>query len=501
MKEKAMKILKKRMMKKIFFLVLILFLMGCSVDSSSDTERKLASNKTIAAIFDKAEIKDLATIVDFFFEQICMIQGCEHNNVEACYQSFINRLKETEIIGNFEVKIPFHEQLRMYHQISEHTFNRIWAIVPCRNYNYTFALKSVHPKLNDKYFLFLKAFGKENPGVEAYIDPFERVGVFMPFFINYLHDYEHFDINDIRMRLVVAVHFLTINDEMNRIEKYYQNIGDSFPLYAYERRKAENEPLHIHPTVPEMVFVEGGTFLMGCTSGQNDCFDHITPAHQVVVNSFNIGKYPVTVGQFRKFVEATNYFTDAERKGSAAVPVITGWIYRSEASWRNPFIPQTENDPVILVSWNDVQHYIEWLNKETGKKFRLPTEAEWEFAARGGNKSKGYLYSGSDILDSVAWHYANSNKSSHPVGTKKPNELGMYDVTGNVSEWCQDWFSISYYSVSPSNNPQGPESGFHRVFRGGDWHSFDHHLWVTYRSADDPASQRPTLGFRLAAGM
>ena len=115
---------------------------------------------------------------------------------------------------------------------------------------------------------------------------------------------------------------------------------------------------------------------------------------------------------------------------------------------------------MILVSWNDVQHYIEWLNKETGKKYRLPTEAEWEFAARGGNKSKGYHYSGSDNLDSVAWHYENSNKSSHPVGAKKPNELGMYDVTGNVSEWCQDWFSIAYYAVSPLNNPQGPESGF-----------------------------------------
>ena len=147
------------------------------------------------------------------------------------------------------------------------------------------------------------------------------------------------------------------------------------------------------------------------------------------------------------------------------------------------------------VSWDDCQTFISKLNSLTGKKFRLPTEAEWEFAARGGIKSKGYKYSGSNTLDDVAWDWNNSGDTTHDVGTKIPNELGLYDMSGNVHEWCNDWYGN--YSSSPSNNPTGPGSGTYRVFRGGSWSLIAGSCRSSDRNLDAPDYRISRLGLRL----
>jgi formylglycine-generating enzyme required for sulfatase activity len=248
----------------------------------------------------------------------------------------------------------------------------------------------------------------------------------------------------------------------------------------------------------DMVAVQSGTFTMGCTAEQgSDCFDNEKPAHQVTLSKFHIGKYPVTVAQFRRFIEATNYRTDAERYGSGYIWNGSAWEEKSDANWRNPYFWQTDNDPVVLVSWNDTQKFIEWLNQVSGRQYRLPTEAEWEFAARGGNKSAGYKYSGSNNIDNVAWYYKNSGKVTNAVGSKSPNELGIYDMSGNVWEWCNDWYDSSYYSSSSQTNHKGANSDSNRVLRGGCWASNLQGCRVSNRGNFTQGFRYSTYGFRL----
>ena len=182
-----------------------------------------------------------------------------------------------------------------------------------------------------------------------------------------------------------------------------------------------------------MVPVEGGTFQMG----SNDGFDDEKPVHSVILSSYYIGQTEVTQALWK---------------------AVMG---------RNPSNFNGDNLPVEQVSWNDCQTFITKLNQLTGEHFRLPTEAEWEYAAKGGNKSKGYTYSGSNTIDDVAWYYSNSGNETHEVATKSPNELGIYDMSGNVYELCQDWDGS--YSSSAQTNPTGPGSGSYRVIRGGSW--------------------------------
>ena len=217
-----------------------------------------------------------------------------------------------------------------------------------------------------------------------------------------------------------------------------------------------------------MIPVEGATFTMGATPEQQDPEDDEKPTHQVTLSSYYIGETEVT---------------------QALWTAVMG---------NNPSNLKGDNNPVEEVSWDDCQKFIEKLNSFTGKKFRLPTEAEWEYAARGGNKSKGYQYSGSNNLDDVAWYRKNSGGIvTHPVKTKQPNELGIYDMSGNVMEWCQDWYGLSYYSVSDTNNPQGPSSGLFRVFRGGCWSGDASGCRSAYRRGYAPYDRDSDLGLRL----
>lgn len=223
----------------------------------------------------------------------------------------------------------------------------------------------------------------------------------------------------------------------------------------------------IQNLINNMVYVQGSTFMMGATAEQvSDAWDSEKPAHQVTLSSFSIGRYEVTQEEWQAVMgNNPSYFKGAKR-------------------------------PVESVSWNDCQEFIRKLNAMTGRRFRLPTEAEWEYAARGGNRSQGYKYSGSNNLNSVAWYRDNSGKTTHDVGLKSPNELGIYDMSGNVWEWCSDWYGN--YSSSSQTNPTGSYSGSYRVIRGGTWSNFAWYCRVSNRGDSTPGDRSDILGFRLA---
>ena len=242
----------------------------------------------------------------------------------------------------------------------------------------------------------------------------------------------------------------------------------NFPYFMAELYKSELTK------VEGMVFVKGGTFTMGCTPEQgNDCEDDEKPAHRVTLNDFYMGKYEVTVLAFKEFVEASGYQTDAEKEGWSYI-WNNGFVKKEGINWRHDASGKIHqisayNHPVIHVSWNDAVAYCQWLATKTGKKIRLPTEAEWEYAARGGHLSRGHKHAGSNNLAEVAWFYAppTSDLNTHLVGLLQPNELGLYDLNGNVFEYCEDWYGN--YSSIASSNPKGASSGTHRVIRGGSW--------------------------------
>ena len=216
----------------------------------------------------------------------------------------------------------------------------------------------------------------------------------------------------------------------------------------------------------DMVRVEAGTFTMGATAEMKNTEDSEKPTHRVTLtNDYYIGKYEVTQALWQAVMgDDPSYF-----KG--------------------------DNLPVEAVTWDDCQEFIGKLNRITGKTFRLPTEAEWEYAARGGNKSRGYQYSGSNNPSNVAWYDDNSGDKTHAVGTKQPNELGLYDMSGNVWEWCQDWYET--YSSSSQVNPTGANSGSCRVVRGVSWYNNARNCRLSLRGSNTPDFRSSNLGLRL----
>ena len=215
-----------------------------------------------------------------------------------------------------------------------------------------------------------------------------------------------------------------------------------------------------------MIKVQGGTFTMGATVEQgSDAESDEKPMHKVTLSDYYIGETEVTQELWK---------------------VVMG---------SNPSYFSGTNLPVEKVSWNDCQTFITKLNQLTGRNFRLPTEAEWEYAARGGQKSRGYKYAGSNTLSDVAWYWDNSSSKTHPVKQKQANELGLYDMTGNVWEWCQDWYGR--YSSSARTNPKGPSSRSSRVFRGGSWDDNASHCRVANRCDSSPGGRYDFLGFRV----
>ena len=219
-----------------------------------------------------------------------------------------------------------------------------------------------------------------------------------------------------------------------------------------------------------MVPVTGGNFNIG----SNTLSDKEKPEHQVEVSSFYISKTTITVRQFSFFITVTGYKTTAEKDSGSCVFNGTSWTVRKGVNWRcdeSGALQSTVNNnkPVLYISWYDAQAFCTWLSKISGKDYRLPTEAEWEFAAKGGILSKGYLYSGGNDPGIITWNGINSGLKVHPVAEKKPNELGLYDMSGNVWQWCSDWYNEKYYANSPAINPQGPQDGLEKICHGGSY--------------------------------
>jgi len=265
------------------------------------------------------------------------------------------------------------------------------------------------------------------------------------------------------------------------------NISDVSTLIDYLLRGFWNgvpktQTFTVNGVTFTMVIIDGGTFSMGAPGGDADAWDNEFPAHRVTVSSFLIGQ-----------TEVTQELWIAVMGNNPSL-----WN-----GWHGEDFGTNIQRPVENVSWNECQTFITKLNEMTGQTFRLPTEAEWEFAARGGNKSMGYKYAGSDDVDEVAWYalvwgteYNTYGDGPQSVATKKANEQGLYDMSGNVHEWCQDWYGS--YGWAPKNNPTGPVTGTHRVYRGGDWMNGARTCRVSKRSNGTPTFASGQLGLRLA---
>lgn len=243
----------------------------------------------------------------------------------------------------------------------------------------------------------------------------------------------------------------------------------------------------------DLIQVKGGTFKMGSKTSDTSAELDEQKEHSVTLNTFEISKFEVTVWEWKQFIKANKI----------KMPIKPSW------GWQ-------DNYPINGITWNEAIAYCNWLSTKEklqpcySKKgpnfvcnfkasgYRLPTEAEWEFAAKGGTNSKGFRYSGSDKLEDVAWHKANSNGQPHTVGTKLPNELGIYDMSGNVWEWCWDWYNKDFYKLEKGDNPKGPEMGERRTVRGGSWDSKSNYVRPANRISTIPSKTHEFYGFRIA---
>jgi formylglycine-generating enzyme required for sulfatase activity len=266
------------------------------------------------------------------------------------------------------------------------------------------------------------------------------------------------------------------------ISEFCQSEDELIELIQVAARKLLGEPLQVSAsaagTLPkefkdpitgmEFIFVKGGCFEMGDTFGDGD--EAEKPVHEVCVDDFYLGKYEVTQREWEK---------------------VMGNI---------PSKFKGRDNPVDLVSWIDVQQFINRLNNQSGRKYRLPTEAEWEYAARSGGKREKYPGTNQEAdLREYGWLNNNSGGQTHPVGEKRPNGLGLYDMAGNVSEWCADWYDENYYRNSHKDNPRGPGDGKYRVLRGRSWGDWPWDANTANRGRGDPARRDSGYGFRLAS--
>jgi len=310
------------------------------------------------------------------------------------------------------------------------------------------------------------------------------------------------------------------------------------------------EPVHFRDPftdgsgeAPEMIWLPGGTFRMGSLAGVGA--DEVRPVHDVTLSHYAVGKYPVTVGEFRRFCESTGYRTAAEPGDGAGVLTKEGWDQEKDASWRNPYFAQDDRHPVVCISWLDAQAYCDWLSGATGQTYGLLSEAQWEHACRAG--SDGLYCFGDDEgqLEDYAWYSRNADDGTHPVGEKRGNAWGLHDLHGNVWEWCRDWYSGDYYQsfvgsavrtdapeVSAAHGPRsgpygasqsthttasgaavdassgeqplatdpsGPETGSDRVMRGGSWYDTAGICRSAHRDGGAPSGRDLNLGFRLSS--
>ncbi len=246
-------------------------------------------------------------------------------------------------------------------------------------------------------------------------------------------------------------------------------------ISAFSTLNSQNSKL------PEMIFVEGGSFQMGSNNG----YDDELPIHKVTVSDFYIGKFEITVGEFKHFCKETGHKFPNKPNNE--------WYNEHENvkewAWR-------DNHPVVNITWYDAIAYCEWLSETTGEKYTLPTEAQWEFAALGGNKSKKFQYAGSDNLNEVAWYDETTyERGTKPVGQLKANELGIFDMSGNAFEWCLDTYGP--YSGKSVKDPEGAKKGQYKTVRGGCWYYIDEFCRIAQRDSPKPTLKNFYYGFRV----
>lgn len=278
--------------------------------------------------------------------------------------------------------------------------------------------------------------------------------------------------------------FQEISLESNRINsKVIQLIKqvEKMPPPPTSKPEALPPPLPTH--TKDMVFVEGGAFLMGDKSTDY-------PSHLVELEGFFMDKHPVTNTKFAAFLN--EYGTEKIKEGAFAGQAICfahKWgIEKRHHSWQP--VVGFEQHPMVWVTWYGAYEYARF------HRLRLPTEAEWEYAAQAGNKRSDYLYPGTNKLEKVAWYIKNAGEKTHPVAQKKANELGLYDMSGNVAEWCADWHEEDYYQKSSKRNPTGPERGSFKVIRGGSWTSEKEECQIVARKCLPPGFRFNNVGFR-----
>jgi formylglycine-generating enzyme required for sulfatase activity len=304
----------------------------------------------------------------------------------------------------------------------------------------------------------------------------------------YTQLYDPFSFNPQAVKPKVVDNSSELLKRISELENKIDNLIVPTPVVKKAKSKVFKDPLKVGGFAPEMVRIPAGSFRMGDIQGGGDSDEK--PVHRVSVDSFAMGKYEVTVGDFRKFVNDANYKTDAEKLGSCWT-YDNGWKDVKGANWRNTKFSQNDNHPVVCVSWNDATAYTKWLSNQTGKEYRLPTEAEWEYAARAGTDTKYWW--GNDIDKSKA-NYNNNIKKTSPVGNYKSNQFGLYDTSGNVWEWtCSEWGNP--YN---GNEKQCVTTGIRFVLRGGSWYRGPRDLRSAFRSRNEPTGRNVFYGFRVS---
>ena len=279
--------------------------------------------------------------------------------------------------------------------------------------------------------------------------------------------------------------FTNVISDLTSCTTYYVRAFATNSIGTAYGNEREFKTLNNNSFIGDIIYIEGGTYSMG-----GNYFADSQPIHNVTLNSFSISKYEITNAQYATFMNEIDANEDGSYNGTQYLMMNYNDCQIEYVNGQ--FISESgkENHPVILVNWEGANAYCEHYCG------RLPTEAEWEFASRGGNISGGFELSGSNNADDVAWYAFNSGNSTHSVGTKNANEIGAFDMSGNILEWCNDWYDNNYYSNSPTNNPQGPISGTNRVLRGGTYSNGSGGCFVSARYQYTPTPSYKFIGFR-----
>ncbi len=350
------------------------------------------------------------------------------------------------------------------------------------------------------------AFFAASPGQEASENPGKRNGLFTQELLNQLRQ-PNLELTEVIRNTRNQV------KQLGNTQSPYR-VGDLSEVFYFQKTET---PQVIEPAKPKndqlfmpMVFIKGGTFQMGDTRNDSELFDFEKPVHEISVSDFYMGQYEVTVAQFATFIEATGYQTDAEKGDGSYIQIDTTWVQKLDINWRHDTKGKLRNKneynhPVIHVSWNDAVAFCIWLSKQENRTYRLPTEAEWEYAAGGGSENRTRFGNGKDVLSPIEANFdarfiykknysviGENRGSTTKVGSFVSNRLGLYDMAGNVCEWCSNWFE-SYAGTNLTYDS--------KVLRGGCWYFSSKDNRVTSRTCNTPNNRYSVYGFRVVATM